>query len=156
MGIRSVHRLGDGKRVFIEIPQLQPVNQLHLHFAGPRRIELFATIHRFGKPFVDIPGYEQIEKTAPRPASFSATSTFGPQVLLNACAPCHHATKRVVGPPFSEIRERYANNPEGIVKWAMNPENKNPDLPPMPSFNFLGEENLRIVAEYILSMDGSR
>lgn len=64
--IRSVQVLDGGKRVFVEIPQLQPVNQLHLHFDGPRRIELLATIHRLGEPFVEFPGYQKIEKEAPQ------------------------------------------------------------------------------------------
>ena len=75
---------------------------------------------------------------------------------MTACTSCHHPTQRVIGPPFAEIRQRYTNNPDGIVKFAMKPENKNydprkPDLPPMPSFDFLGEKNLRIIADQILS-----
>ena len=155
--IRSVHRLGDGTRVFIELPQLQPVDQLHLHFDGARRVELFATLHRLGPPFTGYAGYVQIPKTT---RSAVATTTdlienLDPRVLMTACTSCHHPTQRVIGPPFSEIRQRYTNNPEGIVKFAMKPENKNFDpnsnLPPMPSFDFLGEKNLRIIADQILS-----
>jgi cytochrome c551/c552 len=155
--IRSAHRLGDGTRVFIELPQLQPVDQLHLHFDGARRVELFATLHRLGPPFIGYAGYVQIPKTRPAVATpIDLTENLDPQVLMTACTSCHHPTQRVIGPPFSDIRQRYTNNPEGIVKFAMNPENKNfdpkkPDLPPMPSFHFLGEKNLRIIADQILS-----
>ncbi|MFK5924981.1 MAG: heme-binding domain-containing protein [Verrucomicrobiota bacterium] len=152
--IRSVHRIGDGRQIFIEIPQLQPVNQFQLHFAGTRRIEIFATIHQLGEPYTDFPGYEKITKTGSTGLSINTVAELTPAALMSACATCHHPTKRVVGPPFSEIRQRYANNPDGIVKWAMNPENKNPELPPMPSFNFLGKEKLKIIAKKILSGGG--
>lgn len=149
--IRSVHSLERGKKWFIEIPQLRPVNQLHLHFDGQPRIELFATIHRLGEPFTNFPGYRMIAKTWGTTNDLVAVDTMDPRVLMSACAACHHPTKQVVGPALSEIRQRYTGNPEGIIKWAMNPENRNPQLPPMPPFDFLGEEKLRIIAEAILS-----
>ncbi len=151
--IRSVHRVGDGRQLFLEIPQLQPVHQLHLHCANDPRLELFATLHQLGKPYTEFPGYEPIQKTSLGGEALTAVDDFSPAALMQACAACHHPTQKVVGPPFAEIRQRYANNPDGIVKWAMNPENKNPELPPMPSFNFLGEEKLRIIADYILAGD---
>lgn len=152
--IRSVQRLEGGTRLFIEIPQLQPVHQLHLHFAGTPRIELFATVHRLGKPFTGFPGYQRIEKQ-PRIQPIASTATEGGEMdltmLMSACTACHHPTQRVMGPPFSEIRERYAGNVEGIVQWAISPEIRDPKLPPMPSFKFLGEEKLRRIAREILA-----
>ncbi len=62
--IRSVRRLDGGTRLFIEMPQLRPVHQLHLHGDFSPRIELFATIHRLGEPFTDFPGYRVIPKEA--------------------------------------------------------------------------------------------
>ncbi|MEM7383322.1 MAG: hypothetical protein AAF514_00125 [Verrucomicrobiota bacterium] len=145
--IRSVHGLA-GNRVFVEIPQLRPVDQLHLHFDGPERLEMFATLHRLGEPFTAFPGYRPIEKEA---WESGATASVETAALITACTACHHPNRKVVGPPWSEIRQRYAGNPDGIVRWAMNPENKNPDLPPMPSFKFLGEKTLEAIANQILS-----
>lgn len=150
LGIRSIQKLDGGKKVFIELPQLQPVNQLHLHCNVDSRIEIFATVHHLGEPFTEFPGYEKIEKVT---LTQAAAPERGVAALVAACTACHHPTKRVVGPPFAEIRQRYAGNPDGIVKWAMNPENKNPELPPMPKFDFLGEETLREIADWILSGD---
>jgi azurin len=62
--IRSVHRTGDGRQVFIEMPQLNPVNVLHLHGGGEPRVELFITIHALGTPFTDFPGYKAIPKVS--------------------------------------------------------------------------------------------
>jgi len=42
VAIRSVQKLDGGKRLFLEIPQLSPVNQLHLHCKAESRLELFA------------------------------------------------------------------------------------------------------------------
>ena len=153
LGIRGVYRVGEGgKQLFVEIPQLQPVNQLHLHLDVQPRLELFATLHELGEPYTGFPGYEPIEKTfgLAQQTLQNAVESRDPSMLMTACSACHHPTKQVVGPPLADIRKRYANNPEGIVKWAMQPENKNPQLPPMPPFAFLGEEKLRIIADAIL------
>lgn len=150
IGIRSIQKLDGGKQIFIEIPQLQPVNQLHLHCNTEFRLEIFATVHHLGEPFTQFDGYEKVTKL---PLTKAAAPEPGGFTLAAACTACHHPSKRVVGPPLAEIRQRYAGNPAGIVKWAMNPENKNPELPPMPKFDFLGEETLREIADWILSND---
>jgi putative heme-binding domain-containing protein len=63
--VRSAHVLADGRSLFLEIPDLQPVNQLHLHVRvddGPAH-DLFATVHRLAAPFTGFPGYRPEEKT---------------------------------------------------------------------------------------------
>lgn len=70
--IQSVHRLDGGRRIFIEIPQLQPVNVLHLHADGTPRVELFVTIHALGKPFTEFPGYKAIAKVSEQTAKGAA------------------------------------------------------------------------------------
>ena len=63
--IRSAHLLVDGKTLFLEIPRIQPVNQLHLRFkidAGLGQ-DLFVTAHKLGAPYTDFPGYRPIDKT---------------------------------------------------------------------------------------------
>ena len=57
--------VGDGRSLFLEMPDLQPVNQLHLRLrvdAG-KPCELFATVHALDKPFADFPGYQPVAKT---------------------------------------------------------------------------------------------
>jgi azurin len=63
--VRSAHVLADGKSLFLEIPDLQPVNQLHLHVRpdGGDPVDLFATVHRLAAPFTGFPGYRPEEKT---------------------------------------------------------------------------------------------
>lgn len=61
--ITCVHPL-DEKTIFVEMPDLQPVNQLHLLLkvdAGSEQ-ELFVTVHKLDQPFTDIPSYQPREK----------------------------------------------------------------------------------------------
>ena len=61
--IKSAHVLADGRTLFIEIPQLQPVGQLHLHLRlGGSPLDMFATLHKLGAPFTGFPGYQPIAK----------------------------------------------------------------------------------------------
>ena len=65
MPIRSVTVLDDGKTLFLEMPDIQPVNQLHLRMkvdGGPAN-DLFATIHKLAAPFHGVPGLAKVSKT---------------------------------------------------------------------------------------------
>jgi putative heme-binding domain-containing protein len=65
LAIRSAHVLADGRTLFLELPDLQPVNQLHLYLnvnSGPPA-ELFATVHRLAAPFTGFSGYKPTTKT---------------------------------------------------------------------------------------------
>jgi azurin len=57
--IASAHVLADGKSLFLELPDLQPVNQLHLRIAtgSGAPSELFVTVHKLDAPFENFPGY---------------------------------------------------------------------------------------------------
>lgn len=59
--VRSVQTLENGKALFIEIPQLIPASQVHLHLSTGH--DLFLTAHRLDEAFTDFPGYTQITKT---------------------------------------------------------------------------------------------
>jgi len=64
LAIRSATLLADGRTVFFEMPDLQPVNQVHLRYKvddGPAR-DLFATVHAMAAPFTGFPGYRPTEK----------------------------------------------------------------------------------------------
>jgi azurin len=65
LAIRSAHVLPDGKTLFLEIPDLQPVNTLHLRLEvdGGHPQELYATVNKLGPPFADFEGYKPEPKT---------------------------------------------------------------------------------------------
>lgn len=65
----SAHVLGQGKELFLEIPDLQPVSQLHLNIRiGPGSIfpedgiDLFVTAHELAPAFEDFPGFRPRDK----------------------------------------------------------------------------------------------
>jgi azurin len=65
LNIAAVHVLADGCKFFLEMPDLQPVNQLHLRLqvdAGPPQ-DLFLTIHRLDVPFSGLPNYKPVSRT---------------------------------------------------------------------------------------------
>ncbi len=64
LAIRSIHAVDD-RTLFLEIPDLQPVNQLHLRLrvdSGPP-LDVFGTIHALSSPFTNFPGYVSTHKT---------------------------------------------------------------------------------------------
>lgn len=75
----------------------------------------------------------------------------GEKLFIN-CAACHALNKVLAAPSLVEVYSLYKDNPEGIVTWAKNPGKKRPEFAPMPSFAHLGDEKLRLVADYILEM----
>ena len=63
--VASAHVTPDGRGLFLELPDLQPVNQLHLHLgvaAGTTR-DLIVTVHRLDTPYTQFPGYHAVDKT---------------------------------------------------------------------------------------------
>jgi len=64
IAVRSATVLDDGKSLFLEMPGLQPVNQLHLRLrVGPGpAVDLFATVHKLAAPFTGFPGYRPAPK----------------------------------------------------------------------------------------------
>ena len=67
LNIASVHVVDD-KTLFLEIPDLQPVNQLHLRLWTNANTdhELFATVHKLHPAFQNFNGYQPREKTIRR------------------------------------------------------------------------------------------
>lgn len=68
--ILSSHIVDQGTSLFLEIPDLQPVNQLHLNVAlgqaslqPENGLDLFVTVHELAPAFDDYPGYRQRAKT---------------------------------------------------------------------------------------------
>lgn len=68
------------------------------------------------------------------------------------CMACHHLENLVVGPSLVEIAHLYRKQPEGIVKWSMNPGEKRKGGIRMPPMSHVGEEGLGDVAAYILKV----
>jgi azurin len=66
LSITVARVLPDGRSLFLEMPELQPVNQLHLRLrtnADSQPVDLFVTVHRLDHPFTDYPEYAARPKT---------------------------------------------------------------------------------------------
>jgi azurin len=59
--VRSVRLIEEGKALFLEIPQIIPASQIHLHLGTGH--DLFLTAHALGEPYTEFPGYTRIAKT---------------------------------------------------------------------------------------------
>jgi putative heme-binding domain-containing protein len=64
VSIASTHVLADGKSVFLEMPSLQPVNQLHLHLGldAAQTCDVFMTVHKLDAPFRALPNYREVSR----------------------------------------------------------------------------------------------
>ncbi|WP_437231098.1 DUF6797 domain-containing protein [Planctomicrobium sp. SH661] len=62
--IQSAHVLENGRSLFLEIPEIQPVNQIHLRLRIDDRQPqtLFITAHQLDQPFSRFPGYKKVDK----------------------------------------------------------------------------------------------
>jgi cytochrome c len=80
----------------------------------------------------------------------------GQHLFQTTCAGCHDVERRLVGPPLTEIAQIYADNPDGIVTWARAPGKKRADAPQMPPFASMGDERLRLIAQYMLQSGAAR
>lgn len=75
----------------------------------------------------------------------------GDKIFRN-CAACHAVDRVLAAPSLVEIGSIYKGNPAGIVQWAKAPGKKRPEFAPMPSFAHLGDDQLELVAQYMLDM----
>ena len=62
--VKSASVLPDGKSLFLEIPNLQPVNQLHLLVTSGQKQEhdLFMSVNHLDEPFREFPSYQPADK----------------------------------------------------------------------------------------------
>jgi azurin len=62
--IAGAHVLPERRSLFFEIPDLQPVNQLHLHLRVDDGLphDLFLTVHKLDAPFTKFPNYRPAPK----------------------------------------------------------------------------------------------
>ena len=74
----------------------------------------------------------------------------GKKLFAQTCAACHALDKPVNAPSLVDIHALYKDNPAGIVTWAKAPGKKRPQYGQMPPFAQLGDDNLALIAAYML------
>lgn len=75
----------------------------------------------------------------------------GRLTYLAVCTGCHAYNTQLHGPSMIAVKAIYQGNAEGLAKYAANPVRKRKDFPEMPNQDYLGEEVLKAVANYILT-----
>ncbi len=75
----------------------------------------------------------------------------GRLTYLAVCTGCHAFNTQIHGPSILSIRALYEGNAAGLAKYIANPIKKRKDFPDMPKQDYLGEEVLKSVSNYILS-----
>lgn len=62
VAIASATLLADGRSLFLEMPELQPVNQLHVQIGLDAGLtcDTFITVHKLDAPFRDLPNYREV------------------------------------------------------------------------------------------------
>lgn len=152
--IASAHVLADKHSLFLEIPDLQPVNQLHLRLrvdAGPAH-DLFITVHRLGTDFTGLPGYRPVPKIIaahPILADLRATEKAAPNPW-RAVLPGARAIKIDVDKNLTFAQRSFSVRAGEAVKLTL----VNPDAVPHNwvlarpgSLEKVGEQVNRIIAD---------
>jgi sugar phosphate isomerase/epimerase len=122
--VRACHRLGDGHEVFVEIPQLIPVDQLHLHLPLPElaAADFFFTVHRTGPPLRTREGWEtEPKRRAPPQAGASAVVPAQPVSWEAGAAGRELEVKVVPGLRFDRTELR-ARRGERLSLRFLNPD----------------------------------
>ncbi len=125
--IKSAQVLGDGRQLFLEMPQLQPVQQLHLLLTVNADVqrEMILTLHKLGAPFTDFPGYVAMEKTA------ASAAPVAPAAMASVANP------RAAGAPGRAVRIETASGLQfATTEWKVKAGERisltlnNPDVVP--------------------------
>ena len=75
----------------------------------------------------------------------------GRLTYLAVCTGCHAYNTQLHGPSIIGIKALYQGNPDGLAAYAARPQRKRKDFAEMPRQDYLGEEVLKAVANYILT-----
>lgn len=133
--VAGAHVLADGRSLFVELPELQPVNTLHLHLKvsdGPA-IDLFATVHRLDVPFTGYAGYKKVDKIAaahPILADLARAARTVPNrwrgrlpgarpVVLEAGKNLTYATRRLTARPGEAVQLTFVNPDVVPHNWVL-------------------------------------
>jgi putative heme-binding domain-containing protein len=127
--IESAHVVNE-KTLFLEIPELQPVNQLHLlvQSAAGKQHELFVTVHTLAEPFAEFPGYKPAKKTInPHPilADLAMATKSVPNPFTKRIKPARRITIET-GNNLSYKTRSFRVQPGEAVEFTLS----NPDVVP--------------------------
>ena len=126
--VRSVQTLDGGRTLFLEIPQLLPAGQIHLHLGTGH--DLFLTAQALAEPFTDFPGYTKIAKThhaaqvgleAPKPAKPNpwAQGEPGRTLVVEAALGLQYVQKRLTAKAGEKLTLVFKNPDVVPHNWLL-------------------------------------
>lgn len=135
--IASTHVMSDKRSIFVEIPDLQPVSQLHLRLhvnsddeyavcnAAGSGHDLFITVHRLDTPFQNFPGYTPVDKTIaahPILTDMALNAVRVPNPWRQSVEGSRQVELRTAGNLNYATRELHAAASEPIAFTLVNPD----------------------------------
>jgi azurin len=126
--IRSLQILDAGNTLFLEIPQLTPASQIHLHL--PTGHDLFLTAHALAEPYTDFPTYTRIAKTshaaqttvtAPTPSKPNpwAQDHGGRKLTIEAALGLQYVQKQLSAKPGEKLSITFSNPDVVPHNWLL-------------------------------------
>lgn len=126
--VRSVQKLDGGRTLFLEIPQIVPASQIHLHLSTGH--DVFMTAHALAEPFTEFVGYTKIAKTnhaaqigleAPKPAKPNpwAKGEPGREIVVEAALGLQFVQKQLSAKAGEKISIRFKNPDVVPHNWLL-------------------------------------
>ena len=126
--VRSVHKLDGGKALFLEIPQIVPAGQIHLHLSTGH--DVFMTAHALAEPFTEFAGYTKIAKTnhaaqigleAPKPTKPNpwAKGEPGREIIVEAALGLQFVQKQLTAKAGEKLTIRFKNPDVVPHNWLL-------------------------------------
>jgi len=126
--VRSVQKLDGGKTLFLEIPQIVPAGQIHLHLSTGH--DVFMTAHALAEPFTEFAGYTKIAKTnhaaqigleAPKPAKPNpwAKGEPGREIVIEAALGLQFVQKQLLAKAGEKLTIRFKNPDVVPHNWLL-------------------------------------
>jgi len=75
----------------------------------------------------------------------------GRLTYLAVCTGCHAYNTQLHGPSMIAVKALYRGNPDGLAAFAAHPVHKRKDFAEMPKQDYLGDDVLKAVANFILN-----
>jgi azurin len=127
MKIDSAYVLEDGRTLFLELPDVQPVNQLYLRLQSNAGVfqDVFATVNALDEPFSAFPGHRPLAKTIePHPihADLAMATRSVPNPHRSKIAGARNVTVKTAGNLSFATRTLRVRAGEPIALTLSNPD----------------------------------